>query len=66
MKLNEFVRSIDVWTSKEEKAMLEKVNELKLLAGFTDHEQVVIEHLIRKSLLIKVESNGLTYVYPNS
>jgi hypothetical protein len=65
MKLNEFIRSIKVWTNEQENSILEKIDGLVLVASFTEPDQFVIEGLVRKSLLIKVESKGVTYVYPN-
>jgi hypothetical protein len=65
MKLNEFIRSVKVWTSNEEDALLEKINDLRPLNTFDDRDQVIIDSLIRKSLLIKVESKGSVYIYPN-
>jgi len=65
MKINEFVRKIDVWTSKEEQELLETITEPSILAGFNEREQSIIESLIRKSLLIKVQGKHSSYVYPN-
>jgi len=66
MKLNEFVRGVEVWTSNEEKTMLAKITEPTILAGFKEREQAIIEGLIRKSLLIKVQGQNAIYVYPNA
>lgn len=65
MKINELVRSFSTWTNSEEKSILEKIDRPMSVSGFTEHERFVIEGLIRKTLLIKVESKGVTYVYPN-
>jgi hypothetical protein len=65
MKLNELVRSIPTWTSNEERELLSKINDLRPLDSFQERDQVIIESLIRKSLLIKVASKDAVYVYPN-
>jgi hypothetical protein len=66
MKLNEFVRSIETWCSTEEQKVLESINEILPLDSFTEHDQFVLESLIRKSLVIKVKgTDNVVYVYPN-
>lgn len=65
MKINEFVKNLEVWTSKEEKDLLESITEPVILAGFNDRERTIIDGLIRKSLLIKVQGKHSSYVYPN-
>jgi hypothetical protein len=65
MKLNEFTRGIEVWRSNEEQQVLNQITEPRPLATFKEREQAIIEGLIRKSLLIKVEGKDSTYVYPN-
>lgn len=65
MKLNELVRSIDTWINNEERAMLDRIKDLTVLESFEDHEQHVINGLVRKSLVIKVPGSGINYLYPN-
>ena len=65
MNVNEVTRSLHTWTSNEERKLLEKITGLEPIGRFEEHDQVTIEALIRKSLLIKVESKGLIFVYPN-
>lgn len=65
MKLNEFTRNLKIWVNNEEQALLEKVLEPVLMNSFTEREQVIIESLIRKNLLIKVNGQHSTYIYPN-
>jgi hypothetical protein len=67
MKLNELVRSLDTWTSREERAVLEDLKGLVSIKIFDEHERFIIESLIRKSLVIKVQgNNNETYIYPNT
>lgn len=65
MKLNELVRNLNTWTNHEEQSILEGWSEPKMLAVFTEREQAIIENLVRKSLVIKVQGKYGTYVYPN-
>lgn len=66
MKLNELVRGIDTWTSNEERALLDRIKELTVLESFEEHEQHIIEGLIRKSLVIRVSGPNINYIYPNA
>lgn len=54
MKLNELVKTFEIYTSNEEKTILEKLNYPQLLSSFSEHDQFTIESLIRKSLVIKI------------
>lgn len=65
MKINQLIDSFEIWTSIEEKALLESIDEPRMLDSLTEREQVIAQQLIRKSLLIRVPHNGLFYVYPN-
>ena len=65
MKLNEFTRDLSIWTSNEEQHLLTKINEPIMLNSFEEREQTIIESLIRKNLLIKVQGHHAVYVYPN-
>lgn len=65
MKLNELVKALPTWMSNEEEAVLSKIKDLRSISTFEEREQVIIENLIRKSLVIKVENRGVVYVYPN-
>jgi|LauGreDrversion4_2_1035121.scaffolds.fasta_scaffold318158_1 hypothetical protein len=65
MKVNEFVKNLEVWTSSEEKDLLESITEPKVLASFDERDRTIIDSLIRKSLLIKVQGKHSSYVYPN-
>lgn len=65
MKLNELTRSIPIWVSNEERSLFESIKNLQVLESFDERERVIIESLIRKNLLIKIESRDVIYVYPN-
>jgi hypothetical protein len=54
MKINELIKEFEVYTSNEEKRMLEKLTHVRQLSSFSERDQFTIESLIRKSLVIKV------------
>jgi len=54
MKLNELVKTFDIYTTNEEQKMLEMLTYARPLVSFSEHEQFTIEGLIRKSLVIKI------------
>ena len=54
MKINELVNTFDIFTTNEEKQVLLQLKHPSVLSSFTEHEQFVIEGLIRKSLVIKI------------
>jgi hypothetical protein len=65
MRINELIGSFEIYTSNEEKAVLEQINRPLPLSSFQEREQVVIQNLVRKSLISKMTSNGYTYVMRN-
>lgn len=54
MKINELIKDFEVYTSAEEKRMLEQLTYVRPLSSFSERDQFTIEGLIRKSLVIKV------------
>ena len=54
MKINELIKDFEVYTSNEEKRMLEQLTYVRPLSSFSERDQFTIESLIRKSLVIKV------------
>ena len=58
MKLNELIKSFEVFLTNEEEELLETLgNETKPLSSFTEHDQVIINNLIRKSVISKIVVN---------
>ena len=49
----------------EEKEMLSRIDDMMSLDAFTEREQAIIENLIRKSLVSKVQQRGSTLVMAN-
>lgn len=54
MKLNELVKSFEIYTSNEEKEVLKKLDYPQYLSSFNERDQFTIEGLVRKSLVIKI------------
>jgi hypothetical protein len=54
MKLNELVNSFEIFTSNEEKHLLERLQNPQYLSSFDERDRFTIEGMIRKSLVIKI------------
>lgn len=65
MKLNELIEDFTIYTTNEEKEVLSKIDDMMSLDTFTEREQAIIENLIRKSLVSKVQRKGSTLVMAN-
>lgn len=58
MKLNELIKSFDIFVTNEEEAILENFGtQARPLSSFTEHDQVIINNLIRKSVISKIVVN---------
>ena len=65
MKINELISNFEIFTTNEEKEVLQNLDRLSLLDSFSPREQVVIENLVKKSLVSKVVHNNSTLVIKN-
>ena len=69
MKLNELISPVDVkvYMSNEERELLETLDDSRPrpMTSFPERDQVIINHLIRKSVISKVLYNGTVMVLPN-
>lgn len=65
MKINELIKSFKIYTTNEENKMLETFGNPAPLSSFTEHEQVIINNLIRKSVISKVLHKGTVMVMRN-
>jgi len=59
------VELFSIYTSNEESAVLEKITDVTPIENYTDREQVVIENLIRKSLITKIQHGNSFLVVKN-
>jgi hypothetical protein len=65
MKLNELIKSFSIAMSNEEKAVLDQIQGVQHLDKFTERQQVIIENLVRKSLVSKIYNKGSILVMVN-
>ena len=54
MKVNELIDSFQIWITNEEKEILKKLTKPVRLSSLSEHEQVRIEYMIRKSIITKI------------
>lgn len=54
MKINELISDFEIWTTNEEKDLLEKLQHPIKLASLTEQEQYKVQVMIRKSLVTKI------------
>lgn len=54
MKINELLQGFSIYTSLEEEQVLKKLVNPTFLSNFSEREQVIIEGMVRKSLVIKI------------
>lgn len=54
MKINELLRSFEIYTTVEEQQLLSKLQKPTKLSSLPEREQQVAENMIRKSLLVKI------------
>ena len=66
MRINELIQEFIIQTSNEEKDMLSKLQSVKNLDTFMERDQEVINQLIRKSLVRRMEKDGQTMVVANA
>ena len=66
MRINELIQEFTIQTSNEEKEVLGKLKSAKNLDTFMERDQEVINQLIRKSLVRKIEQDNNTMVVANA
>lgn len=62
MKINELIEDFEIWTTKEEQELLEKLKKPIKLSSLNEQDQFRIQAMIRKSLVIKVGMTDPTIV----
>lgn len=65
MKINELISSFEVYTTNEEKTLLTQLDNPTPIETFTERDQVIIENLIRKSLVSKIRYGSSILVVQN-
>ena len=66
MRINELIQEFTIQTSNEEKEVLGKLKSAKNLDTFMERDQEVINQLIRKSLVRRMDKDGQTMVVANA
>ena len=64
MKINELIIK-NTYKTNEEKQLLASIDEPRPLGAFPEREQTIINNLIRKSIITKVQHNGTIMVIRN-
>ena len=65
MKINELLSNFEIFMTNEEKVELDKLTAPTPLASLTERQQVIMNNLIRKSLVSKIRSNNVIMVARN-
>jgi hypothetical protein len=65
MKINELIKEFNIYTTNEEKAILESMDSVMPLTSYTERERFLINNLIRKSLVSKIRYNNTIMVARN-
>jgi hypothetical protein len=65
MKLNELIKDFRIFMTNEEKVELEKLTAPTPLSSLTERQQVIMNNLIRKSLVSKIQTNNIIMVAKN-
>jgi len=65
MKINELINNFEIFVSNEAQSILDNIQGIKPIELFNEREQVVIENLVRKSLVSKVQKNNSYLVVKN-
>lgn len=62
MKVNELISDFEIWTTNEEKELLEKLQKPVKLSSLNEQDQFRVQAMIRKSLVTKVGMEDPTIV----
>jgi hypothetical protein len=54
MKINELIQSFEIWTTNEERTLLDKLKTPVKLSSLNEQDQFRVQALIRKSLVTKI------------
>lgn len=65
MKLNELITEFDIYMTNEERALYEQLDQVVPLISFNERQRVIVNNLIRKSLVSKIHHNNQIMVARN-
>ena len=54
MNINELISGFEIYTTNEEREVLDRLTRPIKLTALNEREQVIVENMIRKSLVIKI------------
>jgi hypothetical protein len=64
MKSKDITEGVHIWRSNDEEALLCRITEPTMIESLEERDRTIVEGLIRKNLLIKIQGKYSTYVYP--
>lgn len=62
MKINELLQDFEIWTTNEERELLQKLTKPVKMRHLSEQEQFKVQALIRKSLVTKIGHEDPTVV----
>jgi hypothetical protein len=65
MKLNQLITDFEIAMSNEEEQLLSRFEGVMIPEEFTEREQRIIENLVRKSIVTKVNHKGKIFLVKN-
>lgn len=65
MKINELIQDFKIYTTNEELALIKTIKGITPIEQFSEREQVIIENLVRKSLLSKIRKHNSYVIMKN-
>lgn len=65
MKLNELITEFDIYMTNEERAIYEQIEGIVPITSFTEREIVIVNNLVRKSLVSKIRNKNSISVARN-
>jgi hypothetical protein len=66
MKINELLQDFTIYTTNEETALLSKISATPHpVTAYSEREQVILDNLVKKSLVSKIHNEGLFLVMRN-
>ena len=65
MKLNELLTDFEIFMTNEEKVELKNLSAPTPMSSLTERQQVIMNNLIRKSLVSKIRANNVIMVARN-
>lgn len=65
MKLNDLITDFEIILSNEEASLLGRIDGVMIPEEFTEREQRIIENLVRKSVVTKINHKGTIFLVKN-